>query len=189
MGSDSDDDDAQADFDLELNRKVATVMQPLMKKLKKQEKRIDKLEELSTKQGQVLAEKLPTLEQAIQALRREHEEALDRTRRDLGERVLHADHARVEVGLREQTAALQSALEETRQQAIANEVIAKSLQSRLDDAEAAAKRSTAAAEERVAGVRMSLADEVQRADARRSELQLHMAEMSARLHAELKETR
>ena len=61
MGSSDDDDDddgKNADFDLELNRKVATVMQPLMKKLKKQEKRIAALEELTAKQVKALQESM-----------------------------------------------------------------------------------------------------------------------------------
>ena len=114
-GSSSEDDAGQADFDLELNRKVATVMQPLMNKQKKQSKRLEKLEALVEKQGAVLSEKLPALESGLRALRKELDDALDRTRRDLGERVQHADHARLEVGVREQLAALQAALDETRQ--------------------------------------------------------------------------
>ena len=101
MGSDSDSepDDRKADFDVELNKKVATVMAPLMKKLRKQGKRIEVLEEQVALHTKAREENEPKTQKDLQDLRTSIEEGLDRCRRDIGERVLHADHARVEVAV------------------------------------------------------------------------------------------
>ena len=105
-GSDSDGDDKQADLDAELNKKVATVMAPLMKKMRKQTKRIEELEEKVAQQAKTAEVREPKQDKLMEDLRKAVEEGLDRCRRDIGERVLHADHARVEVAV---TSGLQTA--------------------------------------------------------------------------------
>ena len=176
MSDDDDDDDDDAnDMELELNRKVATVMQPLMKKLKKQSQKMESLQKLCTEQGARLKELESTLPSQVQELGRSLESAMDRTRRDLGERVLHADHARVEVSLTGGLASMQHALEEARTKAAASELLANSLQARLDEMQAASRRSFDSVDERVASLREKIADEATRAESRRSELQLHLA--------------
>ena len=189
MGSSSDDDDVDIEKDLELNRKVATVMQPLMKKLRKQAKRIEHLEELASKTGTDVNARVPLIEEAVRELTANLEDAMERTRRDLGERVLHTDHARVEVSAMEGLRVMQLEVEDARSRAVASELLAKQLQQRLDESEAAGKRVEERVEERAATMRAAIADEGARADSRRSELQLHMQEMSARLHAEVVEVK
>jgi hypothetical protein len=100
LASSDDDDDAEAEADMELNRKVATVLQPIMKKMKKQAKRIEALEEELAQTRAQQDSRLPALEERVQSVAQDLADGLERTRRALGERVLHADHARVEVVLR-----------------------------------------------------------------------------------------
>ena len=189
MEDEDDDDDDQAEADLELTKKVAIIMQPLMKKMRKQAWRITTLEALVTKQTQESAQRLPVVEAGVRDLTASLEEAMDRTRRDLGERVLHSDHARVEVGLSGGLAAMQSVVEEARVKATASEMMVKNLLQRLEDSEASNRRAIDEVLERIASVRESVSDEAARAESRRSELQLHLAELSAKMHAELMETR
>ena len=191
MGSDSDSepDDRKADFDVELNKKVATVMAPLMKKLRKQGKRIEVLEEQVALHTKAREENEPKTQKDLQDLRTSIEEGLDRCRRDIGERVLHADHARVEVAVSSGLEAAHRTSEEVRTRLASIELTVKALQTRVDEVEALCKRGLEGSEERVAALRTTFNDETVRSDARRSELQLHIAEVSAKLHAELVEAR
>ena len=191
MGWDSSDEDdgGEADTDLELKRKVAMVIAPLMKKLRKQSKRIEALEELTAKNAAETTGRIPALESDIRAQATALEDAMERTRRDLGERVLHAEHARVEVSLGGSVSAMTSTVEDLRTRLAQHELQTRTLTTRLEEAEAAARRGVDAVEERIATLRASMGDEAVRADTRRSELQLQLSEMGAKLHGELVEMR
>ena len=192
MGSDDDDSsdgERQAELDVELNKKVAKVMAPLMKKLRKQAKKIEALEEQVQKQGEATATSEPRQDAAIRELRASIDEGLDRCRRDVGDRVLHADHARVEVAVSSGLDAIQRNVDDMRTRIAQLELHNKTLQARLEDSDGHARRGLENVEERVAALRTTVSDENVRADSRRSELQLHIAEVSAKLHAELVEAR
>ena len=188
-GSDDDSDDANLEADAELNRKVATVVAPLVKKLKRQRTKIDQLEEQVAEQRKEQGNNLPRMEKQIAELKVTLDEALERTRRDIGERVLHADHARVEVGLTSKVQSMESVTEDLRNRLAQQELLTKTLQGRLEDVDKAARRATEGVEERVATLRSTVSDESARNDSRRAELQLHISEVSAKLHAELVEAR
>ena len=160
MGSDSDSepDDRKADFDVELNKKVATVMAPLMKKLRKQGKRIEVLEEQVALHTKAREENEPKTQKDLQDLRTSIEEGLDRCRRDIGERVLHADHA-VSRWLSQWPRGGTRASEEVRTRLASIELTVKALQTRVDEVEALCKRGL---EER--GARRRAADDLQRRD-------------------------
>ena len=188
--SDDDSDDAKAaELDAELNRKVATVIAPLMKKLKRQRKQIDALEDQVRKQGEQSGSHIPRIDAAISAISTALEEATERNRRDLGNRVLNVDHARVEVSLTSSMQQAHATSEDLRQRLAAQEMLVKSLQHRIDEVDAGARRGTEAVEERLAALRITVSDEAGRSDSRRAELQLHISEVSAKLHAELVEAK
>jgi hypothetical protein len=188
-GSDSDGDDKQADLDAELNKKVATVMAPLMKKMRKQTKRIEELEEKVAQQAKTAEVREPKQDKLMEDLRKAVEEGLDRCRRDIGERVLHADHARVEVAVTSGLQTAQRTADDVRSRLAQIELTHGALQTRVEEVESHCRRGLDGCEERLAALRTTLNDETARGDARRSELQLHIAEVSAKLHAELVENR
>ena len=97
MGSDDglSSDEGGADADAELNRKVALVIQPLMKKLKKQGKKLDNLEATVARHQAEQEEALPRLDSLLEAQTQKVESSLERVRLDIGDRVKNEDHARV----------------------------------------------------------------------------------------------
>ena len=97
--SDDDSDDKQAEVDAEIARKCSLVMQPLIKKFKRHSKKLAALEEEIEKQRQATDTGFPAQGAELAAMRSELEQAIERLHRDIGERVRHEDHARVEVGV------------------------------------------------------------------------------------------
>ena len=80
--------------------RVAKVLAPVLKKMKRQSKRIEVLEEILAKQTKLLDTTLPNLETGLAKQEMTLQDACEQLRRQLGERVMHVDHARVEVGTR-----------------------------------------------------------------------------------------
>lgn len=179
--------DAEEEADSELSIKVATVLGPIMKKLKKQSKRIEVIEEAMAHQAKSVADRLPVLESQIHAFALELEDGLECTRRELGERVLHVDHARTHLGLSSSVTQLQQAAEGVQARLAQEKLLRLALEARLDESEASHRRAVEVVEERFATLRSTVSDEAARGDSRWSELQLHVAEVSARVHAELVE--
>ena len=97
--SDDDSDDKQAEVDAEMARKVSLAMQPLMKKIKRHSKKLAALEEDLEKQQKAMDTGIPESHRAVAEMRTALDEAIERIHRDIGERVKHEDHARVEVGM------------------------------------------------------------------------------------------
>ena len=190
MGSeDNDSDDADLEADAELNRKVATVVAPLVKKLKRQREKIDQLEEELKGQKKEQGDTLPRMQLSIDDTKKMLEEALERTRRDLGDRVLNTDYSRLEVGLKSKVEAMETITEDLRNRLAQQEILNQSLQSRLEQIDQTSKGAAQTLEERIATLRVTVSDESQRNDSRRAELQLHISEVSAKLHTELVEAR
>ena len=156
MGSDGSDSegDAQADLDAELNKKVATVMAPLMKKLRKQQKRIDELEDKVAQQAKATEIREPRQDKLIDELRKALEDGMDRCRRDIGERVLHADHARVEVAVTSGLQTAQQTADDVRSRLAQIELTNGALQVRVDEVENHCRRGLEGCEERLAALRV-----------------------------------
>ena len=187
--SDDDSDDKQAEVDAEIARKCSLVMQPLIKKFKRHSKKLAALEEEIEKQRQATDTGFPAQGAELAAMRSELEQAVERLHRDIGERVRHEDHARVEVGMGSQLAKMESTVEDLRTRLATQEIYNKTLEHRLGEVEASSRRGNEAVEERIAALRTTVADEASRSDSRRAELQLHISEVSAKLHTELVEVR
>ena len=94
------------------------------------------------------------------------EEGFERCRRDLGERVLHADHARVEVAVSGAVETAHRTSEEARTRLASLEITHKALQARLEEVEAHSRRGLDGCEERIAALRTSLNDEAARSERR-----------------------
>ena len=123
--SDDDSDDANLEADAELNRKVATVVAPLVKKLKRQREKIDQLEEELKGQKKEQGDTLPRMQQSIDESKKDLAEALERTRRDLGDRVLNTDYSKLEVGLKSKVEVMETITEDLRTRLAQQEILAK----------------------------------------------------------------
>ena len=88
--AEKDSDDELTD---DINLRVAKVLAPVMKKMKRHSKRIEALEEMLVKQTRMLDQRLPKIEKDIAALERASNASIDQLRKEVGERVLHVDHA------------------------------------------------------------------------------------------------
>ena len=87
-GSDAEQEDA-------INQKVARVIQPLVKKLRRQAKRIDGLEAALALAETETKERIPALERSVAELRSELSERASKLQADVGDRASLADLARI----------------------------------------------------------------------------------------------
>jgi len=178
----SDGSDATGD---EINQKVLRVMAPLLKKIQRQTKRVSLLEENVQREARDTAARLEPLERGLEAQRTSMDEERARMTVELGGRAAHSELARVEAASREAESSLRTTLEDARAKVAASEMILGSVQGRLGEVEAAERRTAVALDDRAGALRASMEQHTSSTEARRSEMQLHLSEVEAKLQGEL----
>ena len=176
-GSDAEQEDA-------INQKVARVIQPLVKKLRRQAKRIDGLEAALALAETETKERIPALERSVAELRSELSERASKLQADVGDRASLADLARIEMGQREAGAGSAATIEEVRGKTAAAELMLRGLQSRLEGQEGSARAAEAALDSRLRALSDALEHASSTADARRSDMELRVGEVSAKAQGE-----
>ena len=180
MSDDDDDDDGEND----LKAQVTQMLNPLLKKQKKAQKRIEEIEARAKQLGQLLEESLPQMRKDLSTGSSDTTVRFDRMHAELVQcahktsvEIMHQEHLTVE-------AALRSTSDEAKGKLQAHDMVLQAMEARLEAAERTTRNTDAKLSGELSAASAQLASLHAAGDRQRSDQEARVAELSTRTQAQ-----